>query len=236
MTLAFLGDIHYEGLEKILATFPSPPLQVGMAGYFDKCLFLPPKRPNVVSWHVTWLDTEHDLGLFQKEVATWLDEHHFSTDIGKKGFLPHVTVCRRPFRYDEWREAFSPLPMIIKGIHLYESVGSLVYEPLWSLPLTEPFTWGEEQGGLVLTPQGENPRQLFTHALAGLAFKNTKLVPLLKEVPQGIITDAEALRHLHDLVDTINKNKQTIWKQLQAPSSLTQDPAGLLSCSIRILN
>ncbi|NGX43365.1 MAG: RNA 2',3'-cyclic phosphodiesterase, partial [Chlamydiae bacterium] len=160
MTIAFLGDIHYPTLEKILSSFPLPKIKVGLTGKFNRCHFLPRKRPNVVAWHVDLFDKEYDLDLYQKEVVDWLQNHDLSVRTHKKGFLPHVTICRRPFEYGEWRKAFHPLPVIIQNIHLYESLGHLKYKPLWTYQLKPPFEEIEHTADVAFHVRGENLQQI----------------------------------------------------------------------------
>ena len=171
LTIAFLGNIHYPSLEKILSNTPLPKIKVGIVGKFDRCLFLPPKRPNVVAWHVKWFDEEYDLGIYQKEMADWLGDNGFSVRINPKGFLPHATLSRRPFKYHEWREAFQVIPVVIKDIHLYESVGKLRYKPLWSHHLLAPFDITKTDTEYRLVIRGENLTQLFHHCLTAIAFQ-----------------------------------------------------------------
>lgn len=181
LTVVFLGDIHYAKLENILPNIPLPKIKVGLTGKFDRCVFLPQKRPNVVAWHVKWFDDEHDLGSYQKEMANWLIKNGFPVHIHPNGFLPHVTLSRRPFRYHEWREAFQILPVVIKNFHLYESIGGLKYKPLWSHHLLPPFEVIKNNGEFKMDIRGESFTQLFHHCLIGIAFENPQILRLYRE-------------------------------------------------------
>src|SRR5437868_6914258 len=66
MTLAFLGETRYDRLQEILPGFPTPPFSVGLAGEFNRCLFLPERHPHVVSWHMRYLDDAAPLRTFQQ--------------------------------------------------------------------------------------------------------------------------------------------------------------------------
>ena len=181
MTVVFLGNVRYPPLEKALTTLPKPDFKVGLAGKFNRCHFLPRHRPNVVAWHVDWLDKEYDLAAYQRVLVDWLELHDFPIRIHEEGFLPHVTVCRRPFRYTDWRKAFHPLPMVIKDLHLYESVGGLRYRPIWTCPLKAPFEEFEHTADLAFRVRGETLQQILRHAQAALAFHYPPLVSALSD-------------------------------------------------------
>ncbi|MFQ5730268.1 MAG: hypothetical protein ACE5GN_07900, partial [Waddliaceae bacterium] len=184
-------------------------LKVGLAGKFNRCHFLPRKRPNVVAWHVDWFDKEYDLGEYQKKVVDWLHSHDFPIRIHEKGFLPHVTICRRPFRYTDWRKAFHPLPMIIKDIHLYESVGGLRYKPIWTYPLRAPFEEFEHTADLAFRVRGENLHQILKHAQVALAFH---FPPLLSH-----ISDKSTMETLDDIIIDLNTLITTVDKKEGCP-------------------
>lgn len=176
MTLAFLGNIPYDQLKSILPVIPKPTFSVGLAGCFDHCLFLPPRNPHVVAWNVEWLDDPSPMLSFQKNLVEWLQQNHFNMD--HRPFLPHVTICRSPFQIRQWKEAFTPLPCILTKIHLYESIGNLNYEPIWSYPLSPPFEEIDHTADIAFRVYGENIEQLHHHALAALAFRHPQLLSL----------------------------------------------------------
>lgn len=170
LTIAFIGDIHYASLENILNSFPPPKILVGMSGKFDHCLFLPKKKPNVVSWHIEWDDHHFDLAIYKQELINWLTEHQIPIKHYNEIFLPHVTLSRRPFQFHEWRKAFQVLPLYIKDIHLYESKSGLNYTPLWTWPLLAPFEVIKVHEGLILSIRGEKLTSLFKHCISAIAF------------------------------------------------------------------
>lgn len=209
LTIAFLGDVEYSSLEKILKSFPPPKIRTGLTGKFDRCLFLPPQRPNVVSWHVKWFDQHLDLGLYQKELADWLSKNDFHVKLHNEGFLPHVTLSRRPFHFREWREAFEVLPLYIKDIHLYESKSGLNYTPLWSYPLLAPFEVEQGAKGKTITVRGESLTSLLNHCITGIAFSHPGL---LAKYPESIaIQDvSELLPIVEDLLIRAGKKDPTL--------------------------
>jgi hypothetical protein len=125
----------------------------------------------VVAWHVKWFDEDYDLGIYQQEVAQWLIKNGFGIRLHNKGFLPHVTLTRRPFQFHEWKEDFQILPVVIKDIHLYESLGGLTYKPLWTYSLLPPFEKLKTNEGFEFFIRGESISQLFHHCITAIAFE-----------------------------------------------------------------
>jgi len=196
LTLAFLGDIHFPSLERILSSFPKPPFKVGMVGQFNKCLFLPPKRPNVVAWHIDWFDKGDGPAIFQQKVIQWLQQHGFSENHSKQHFLPHVTIARRPFQISEWKQIFHPLPVMITNIHLYESLPGLTYRPCWTYCLKPPFEEIEHTADIAFLIRGENLLQLHYHALTALTFLSPLLLSYLPRKTK--------IKNLDDLIIDLN--------------------------------
>jgi RNA 2',3'-cyclic 3'-phosphodiesterase len=170
MTLAFLGQTHFLTLARHLEIFPTPPFKVGISGTFDKTVFLPEKRPRVAAWHVSWFDDAISLTEYCRTVISWLQNHGFHPDV-RPDFLPHVTICRAPFNAHQWKKWFAPLPMVLKSIHLYESMGQLKYEPRWTYPLIAPFEELDHTADLAFNVHGQSLNQLQIHAFTALAFK-----------------------------------------------------------------
>ncbi len=184
LTLSFLGWVKEPSklIEK-LNFFPIPPFKVGLAGCFDKCLFLPQGHPRIVAWNVKWLENPAFLEIFQKELESWLQQQGFHPDKRHDEFLPHVTIGRAPFDPHHWKRSFIPLPMFIKDLHLYESLGHLQYEPRWTWPLMPPFEEFDHTADIAFQVHAETLDQLQIHAFMALAFKCPELLefaPLLK--------------------------------------------------------
>lgn len=155
LTIAFLGDVNWKKLEPHLKHVPLPSIKVGILGVFDRLLFLPTRRANVVSYHVEWLEP-FDFDHYQKSVVDWLFSIGLPIRLHKGDFLPHVTICRRPFSVKEWESAFKPIPLYISNFHLYESKPGLHYQPVWTYPILPPF---DDHNAY-----GENKKQLILHA------------------------------------------------------------------------
>lgn len=180
LTLAFLGNADFSKLKEALLTFPPPPFKVGFGGQFDQCLFLPPKHPKCVAWHVDWLEESLSIELFHQTLNEWLDANGFPSD-RKHPFNPHVTLARLPFNKKAWQKAFSPLPVMLKTLHLYESLGSSKYLPLWSYPLLAPFEEIEHTADIAYWIRGESYNQLFQHAQLALAFFFPSFLPFFSK-------------------------------------------------------
>jgi 2'-5' RNA ligase len=173
LTIAFLGNTNFPHILDTLKDFPQPPFKVGLAGIFDKCLFLPKKHPNVAAWHVTWLCDSKPLADYQKTFLNWLTNSGFTPNQSEREWLPHATLCRKPFNTDEWTQAFVPLPMIFKDLHLYESVGDLKYTPIWTFPLLAPFEELDHTADIAFKIHGNTLHDLYCNALIALAFEFT---------------------------------------------------------------
>ena len=194
LTLAFLGNIPYFPLEKMLDHFPKVSFNIGTVGYFDSCLALPPHHPHVIAWHAHWLGGRASIIHFQQILSDWLSSHSYSLD--QRPWLPHATLCRQPFDAHEWMKDFMPLPFYTGAIHLYESMGNLQYTPRWSYPVKAPFEEMNHTADLAFLIRGENLQQLFYHAFTALAFKAPEFLPFYQELP--------SIRHLDDVIIALN--------------------------------
>jgi 2'-5' RNA ligase len=174
LTLAFLGDANLPQLQELLNSFPKPPFQIGLAGIFDKALFL----RHVAAWHIQWLEREELFLTFQKNLVNWLKSQGLHPKEGK--FLSHVTLARRPFSTPEWQKSFHPLPMYVKNIHLCESLGNSEYEVCWNFPILAPFDEIEHTADIAFLVRGENLQQLFLHAQLALCFHFPPMLTFIK--------------------------------------------------------
>ncbi|MGE5196350.1 MAG: hypothetical protein ACM3JI_03360 [Anaerolineae bacterium] len=174
MTIAFLGQVPWKKLEEELAAIPKLPFHIGPVGFFDKLLFLPEKTPRVVAWHITWLEGHEQMRNLQAALMQWLKHQGYRIDEGP--FLSHLSLARAPFDCEEWEESFHQLPLFIKGLHLYESVGHLNYKPLWSHPLIPPFKEVDHVADIAFHIYAENFQQLYLHAQHALVFKYPELL------------------------------------------------------------
>lgn len=194
LTLAFLGNIPYEPLKEILNDFPKVSLKIGSVGYFDSCLVLPPRHPNVVAWHAHELGDSSPIAHFQTLLSDWLISHGYSLD--KRSWNPHVTLCRQPFDAHKWMKDFIPLPFYTCSLHLYESTGHLQYVPLWSYPIQAPFEEINHTADMAFIIRGENLQQLYRNAFIALSFKAPEFIEFF--------TPGEALNNLDDIVIALN--------------------------------
>lgn len=176
MTLEFLGNVPSTPLLEQLTALPLPSFSLAPVGFFDACLFLPPRRPNVVAWHVNWVPSE-PLLTYQQTLIRFLREHAYSID--ERAFLPHVTLARWPFDKAAWEKQPFKLPVMGTALHLYESVGNLTYEPLWTLPLTLPFEPFSHTADIAFKVRGSDLHQLYVHAQMALAFEHSALLDYL---------------------------------------------------------
>jgi len=225
LTLAFLGNTSWSRLEALLPEMPKPSFRVGPAGFFDQCLFLPPRRPRVVAWHVHWWDGE-GLAAFQEQLATWLRERDYAID--ERPFLSHVTVARWPFVVKAWEKAFKQLPMIIKGFHLYESVGNLCYEPIWRYPLLPPIEALEHTADVGFIIRGETLAQLEGHAQAALVFEFPSMLNYLPPVePKSSLEDI--IIALNAVVTAADKDIGCPFKAVSFHGDVVEDEDHLLT-------
>lgn len=180
LTVAFFGNVDFNAVLEALKNIPLPPFLIGLCGRFDKCLFLPTHHPHVVAWRI-------DLGKNGKTVNDYifslqmsLANSGFKLQLHKE-FLPHVTLCRSPFKVQDWKKQFSPLPCIVKDLHLYESLGHSQYKPIWSYALIPPFEEIEHTADIAYKINGENLEQLQKHAITALSFRFPQFLNYIQE-------------------------------------------------------
>ncbi|MCB1181426.1 MAG: hypothetical protein KDK55_05345 [Chlamydiia bacterium] len=197
-TLAFLGDVHFPLLKSALARFPPPPFRVGFCGRFDKVLLLPPHHPRLVAWNMQFGEEIQKLIDYQTLLSTWLKKEGLIFN-KKHNFTPHVTMCRRPHALRDWKKKFSPLPFITTHLHLYESLGQLRYQPIWSYPLLPPFKEIDHTADFGFEIFGESLLHLFSHAQIALCFIFPPLIDFLI-TPSRLETHEDVIIALNELV------------------------------------
>jgi len=176
LTIAFLGDADLEQMTEALASFPGLPYKIGLAGVFDRPIFLPHQSPHVAAWSIRWLEGEGILSTFQKEFFAWLKGKGMAPKESRKDFLPHVTLARSPFAIREWKEAFEKRPLYISHFCLYESLGSSRYEVKWTCPALAPFEEKEHTADIAYLVRGLSMREIHCHAQLALSFRFPPLV------------------------------------------------------------
>lgn len=176
MTVAFLGESSLEKIMGLMDELPKPSFKVGTAGTFDACLFLPENHPRVVAWRGKPLGKD-----LLTPYSDALTEFFRGTGyrIQERPFLNHTTLARSPFDKGEWEKAFCSLPYITRHLHLYESLGNLNYEPIWSHKLASPFEEFEHVADIAFRIHGEDVKQLYQHAQIALAFECPELASYL---------------------------------------------------------
>lgn len=187
LTLSFLGSANFTKLRPLLTSVPLPSFKVGVTGWFDQVQFLPKRHPRVAAWHVCLFGEEvaahgnpflqgiNPLADYSHTLLSWLNEQGECLD-DKKGFLPHVTLCRAPFDFEGWHKAFQILPLAFRHLHLYESLGQLDYQPVWTHSLLAPFEELDHTADIAYKIRGESISQLFYNAFTALAFKFPELL------------------------------------------------------------
>ncbi len=226
MTVAFLGQTDHARLQSHLLQFPKPPFKVGLTAIFDQCLFLPERHPHAVAWRVDWLEGSEALLQYQMQLISWLQAGGFNPN-ARKEFLPHVTLARAPFNPHPWRERFKALPMMTGSLHLYESMGGLRYEPIWSFPIAPPFVEVEHTADLAFHVHAENLDQLQLHALIALSFRCPPLLNKWAEIPHPENLE-ELIIHLNSCVTHLDATEGCPFKVVSFHGDLETLENGIL--------
>ncbi|MBM3207869.1 MAG: hypothetical protein FJZ57_04615 [Chlamydiae bacterium] len=175
LTLAFLGDCKLTPALASPEFFQSALGKIAPCGLAKKLLFLPENISRVVALKIENLPPYFFEG--RQIIVQWLQENGFSID--KRPFYPHVSLSRNPFDKEEWIQWFKETTVICKNLHLYESVGNLVYEPLWSIPFTPPYEEIEHTADFGFLIRGYDLKELLSNAQIALATKFPELIPYI---------------------------------------------------------
>jgi len=167
MTLVFLGNVEAEPLIRALPEFPKPHFLLGLLGYTDKLLFLPPQHPHVVAYRINLMEHLSTLVKFQETLSVWLKSLGYSLS-DDRPFLPHVTIARNPVSQAQWE--LPHLPVVFNKIHLYESTGNLNYTSLWNHSFLPPFEEKEHTADVAFCVRGTTVQELCVNAQGALAF------------------------------------------------------------------
>ena len=181
ITAACLGNVSQKRVLDLVHEMPRPPpFKVADVGMFEACVSLPPsiQKGNCVAWKGRSMGKDR-LTPYVETLTQFFREKGFS--IEPRPFLNHVTIARAPFKEEEWKKAFDPLPYRLRGLHLYESLGHLRYRSLWSASFLPPFEPLDHVADLAFEVRGEDVNQLYIHAQVALAFEYPELLPYLDE-------------------------------------------------------
>lgn len=198
LTLAFLGNIEFEKLETHLSALPLPQFQVGLSGFFDRILYLPPRHPHVVAWHGILDDQK--ITEYVVRLHDWLKTLGIERDL-RLPWLPHVTLARSPFERENWNKNFLPLPFYFCNLHLYESKPNLQYTPIWSASLLPPYDELEHTADLAFQIRAENEMDLYQNAFTALAFHFPPLIEYKQSAPAHADKIVSTLNHALALAD-----------------------------------
>lgn len=224
VTLVFLGDRSLSGLLEDLKDFPDEGSRLGLAGKCNHLLFLPKRGPHVVAAEVDWLDPQEFLQIHQG-LTSWLSEHGHAVE--SRELLAHVTMARTPFHAKEWKEAFTPFPLITKSLHLYESLGNLNYKPVWSLPFLPPIEEIEHTADIAYRIRAQNIPQLFLHAQIALAFKFPAMLPHFSD-GTGVQNLDDVIIHLNGVVSRADAEVGCPFKAVSFHGKIIKDKDGFL--------
>jgi RNA 2',3'-cyclic 3'-phosphodiesterase len=198
-TIAFLGNHALSKLDPILKAMPRPSFKIGLAGKFERVLFLPKKRdPNVVAWEIAFWEKGDRFASYADELITYLQQQEVIESNKKNESLAHVTIARRPFEREEWEANFQPLPTYLGTLHLFESLGHLTYRSVWSHPILPPFDELPHTADLAYKIRGESIREIYLHALLALTFEDPRLLK--------VIELQEELRSLDEVIAQLNRD------------------------------
>lgn len=219
LTLAFLGDVSMPDLEILLPSFPKPSLQIGLAGFFDEPIFLPPRSPRVAAWHVQWLKGGQEWDQYASQVMEWLSGQGLPHKHQHES-LPHVTIARRPFSIHEWRHSFESLPMFLGDLHLCQSLGASRYETCWTYPILPPFEEVPHTADLAFLIRGSDFNDLLLHAQLALSFHFPRLISYFLFIPVASL-DA-IIRCLNQIVAKVDEQEGAPFKAVSLHGALKE--------------
>jgi hypothetical protein len=207
MTLAFLGPSNWEALEPLIPQIPTPPFIVGKVGIFDKCLFLPEKRPHVAAWHIQWLQPDNAVFMYKETLTKFLVKNGFlKSDEGTNAFLSHVSIARNPRFFKLWKKNFEPKTCWIKKLHLFESLGYSKYNSLWNIEYHKPFEEIEHTADIAFKVYAENLSQIHLNAQIALATKFPCFIPYFQPY-QSWSSIEEAIISLNKVVSLMDQKE-----------------------------
>lgn len=209
ITLLFIGEVKEEDCNKIISSMILPKVYVGPSGIFDKVMALPFNRPNVISYRAHLFDKLEDLQKYKTELVSYVESSGVLLKEKLKTFLPHVSLCRRPFSISLWKKKFSKLPFYISKMHLYESTGYSKYRSLWSYEFIPPFKEIGHTGDIAFHIRGENFYQLFVNGFIALCFNCENLA--------NYFIENETIENIDDVIISLNKTITVLDTEIGSP-------------------
>ncbi len=198
ITLLFLGKNDVNEINKYLNELPSCNFEIGPVGYFNKCLFLPPKHPRLIAYQADFFEKNKFIRDFQKKLFDFFKKKNFLVK-QNNNFLPHVTICRNDFDKQVWKNSFKFLPLFIKSFNFYESLGSSEYKTLWKKDFIEPFEEIKHTADIAFIVKGKNYTDLLFNSFIALSFKSLDFLLYYKELKEVNSID-DVIINLNDIV------------------------------------
>ena len=116
-TFLFLGKQEVEKLLPLLQKMPSLPFFISPAGFFDRCIVLPSKRPSVVALQFHLETYAQELKNFHYLFIQWLlDQKIEIKELEKEKLLFHVSVSRKPQSLELWEQTFKKRPFFLSFV------------------------------------------------------------------------------------------------------------------------
>lgn len=168
-TLIFFGYVREECVLHLTNITPPPPWKVGLTAVANAPLLLPKKKPNCLSWEIELLEQKEQLFAYQESLSNlFIEEKLLHPKEAALGFLPHITLARKPFDHKAWFGSFSKQLTALGSMHLYESLGSSTYKPLHTWPVISPFQEISHTADLAFCVRGQSLESLALHAFMAL--------------------------------------------------------------------
>lgn len=218
LTLAFLGNIEYEQVEKALFSLPLPQFSTAPVGVVDRILFLPPETPRVAALAIEWLTKKEAMNRYLETFYEWLAEHEFSHDL--RSPLPHITIARSPFVEKDWESALTPFPLFTPALHLYESLGHSEYQSLWHYSIPLPFEEFTQTAHIGFILRGSTLQELYVHAAAAMSFSHPPFIRfLLKREPEDFL---DIIRMLNAMIAHCDAEEKCPFKSVSYQGTMRE--------------
>ncbi|NGX28683.1 MAG: RNA 2',3'-cyclic phosphodiesterase [Candidatus Anoxychlamydiales bacterium] len=200
ITLLFLGENNLSDVEKYLKDLPILDEKIAPVGFFDKCLFLPEKRPRLVAYRVDFLNKKSQIEKFQNQLFEFFQNKKFEIKHNHNFFLPHVTICRNNFDINKWKDSFIKTPLYLKSFNLFESLGGSVYKTLWKkIFVQKPFLEIPHTADIAYLIKGANFSDLLYNSFIALSFKCLSFLNYFKEL-KDVKTIDDVIINLNEVI------------------------------------